>query len=1104
MNGSFARRLRLPLIDLETPKRVLNIEGKPLGKIWHAVELPVRLDTHENLQRFYVCNTGGFETVLGFDWLQRHNPDIDWEKLNISFPSAYCQASCCIELLQSAMEEPYENPSVPLANQIPMEYHEFLTVFGEEEFKQLPPHREYDIPIDLEEGKTPPFGPIYSMTPAESEALKEMIDEGLATGKIRHSKSPAGAPVMFVKKSDGSLRLVVDYRKLNDITIKNRYPLPRQDDLIAKLQGAKLFTKLDLRWGYNNVRVREGDEWKTAFRTKFGHFEYLVMPFGLTNAPAAFQHFMNDLLRDLLDVSVIVYLDDILIFSKDPSEHAANVKEVLRRLKENQLFCKASKCFFNVTTVPYLGLIISVDGISMDEAKVKAVKDWPVPTSVKEVQSFLGFVNFYRRFIKSFSQIARSLHDLTVKGTPWSWGTMQQLAFDELKHAVTSRPVLVHADLDKPFFLETDASGVAMGAVLNQRQEDGRLHPIAFMSESFSPAERNYDTHDKELLAIIRAFENWRIYLEGTKDPVTVFTDHKNLEYWKTARNFNRRHARWHLILAMYNFVIAYRPGKQSEKPDALSRRADYARIPETAQIMIPESYFVGATSIEAPTEEEIRSMIRISTPEDVSLESILHFLGNSPDKAPATVRSKFKDYMLQNGLLRYQNRIVVPDDEKIKRLLLLLFHDSPISGHPGQARSLELVSRNYYWPGMKAWINRYVEHCDTCQRIRPAKPAPLPLQTLEVPTRPFSTISYDMIVKLPKSGNYDSILVVIDSFTKFGHFIPCRESMNASELAQLFLDHVWKLHGTPDRTISDRGPTFKSHFLKALYQRLGIRPSLSSAFHPETDGQTERVNQTVEHYLRAFVSHKQDDWVKWLSTAEFSYNNAAHSATGTSPFYALYGQHPSISPTGETTSVPAADEHIKQLTQVQNEVLSSLHMAKERMRAGNKTALPDYKVGDKVWLDAKNIETQRPSKKLDHQRLGPFKILEQISPAAYRLDLPATMKAHNVFYVGKLSPYRFDPVRVPPPPPAIETPSGEDDIQEVEKILDGKRKHGKWKFLVKWVGFGPEENEWLWEKDLTGAKDAVKDYKKERLKLAKEKGLIGKHKGLSKSSKRS
>jgi transposase InsO family protein len=624
------------------------------------------------------------------------------------------------------------------------------------------------------------------------------------------------------------------------------------------------------------------------------------------------------------------------------------------------------------------------------------------------------------------------------------------------------------------------------------------------MSESFSPAERNYDTHDKELLAIIRSFENWRIYLEGTKDPVTVFTDHRNLEYWKTAHNFNCLHACWHLILATYKFIIAYRPGKQSEKPDALSRRADYARIPETAQVMIPESQFVVAASIEAPTEEEIRAMIQVSTPEDVSLESILHFLGNSPEKAPATVQAKFKDYVLQNGLLRYQNRVVVPDDEKIKHLLLLLFHDSPVSGHPGQARSLELVSRSYYWPGMKAWVNRYVEHCDTCQRIRPAKQAPLPLQTLEVPTCPFSIISYDMIVKLPKSSGYDSILVVIDSFTKFGHFIPCRESMSASELAQLFLDNVWKLHGTPDQTVSDRGPTFKSHFLKALYQRLGIRPSLSSAFHPETDGQTERVNQTIEHYLRAFVSHKQDDWVKWLSTAEFSYNNAAHSATGTSPFFALYGRHPSITPTGEITSVPAAEEHIKQLVQVQEEVLSSLHMAKERMKAGNNNVLPNFNIGDKVWLDAKNIHTQRPSKKLDHQRLGPFKITEQISPAAYRFELPASMKVHNVFYIGKLSPYRVDPIRVPPPPPAIETPTGEDNIQEVEKIIDGKREHGKWKYLVKWVGFGPEENEWLWEEDLTGAKDAVLDYKKERLRLAKQKGSAEPRSGLSKSSKRS
>ncbi|KAF8752208.1 hypothetical protein RHS01_07841 [Rhizoctonia solani] len=291
-----------------------------------------------------------------------------------------------------------EADSDPLAD-LPPQYHEFAKVFGEEEFKVLPPHREYDISIDLvPDAKLSP-GPIYGMTDAESKALKQHIDKELATGKIRPSTSSAGAPVMFVKKADGSLRLVVDYRKLNDVTHKNVYPLPRQDNLMAKLRHAKIFTKLDLRWGYNNVQIRKGDEWKTAFRTKYGLFEYLVMPFGLTNAPAAFQHFMNNLFRNLIDVTVVIYLDNILIFSKDPKDHPTHVREVLSRLMKNQLFCKLSKCHFHVTTVDYLGIVISPAGFSMDQKKIEAVTTWPTPRTVKQVQAFLGFVNYLRRFI---------------------------------------------------------------------------------------------------------------------------------------------------------------------------------------------------------------------------------------------------------------------------------------------------------------------------------------------------------------------------------------------------------------------------------------------------------------------------------------------------------------------------------------------------------------------------------------------------------------------------------------------------------------------------------------------------------------------------------
>ncbi|KAF8760860.1 hypothetical protein RHS01_01292 [Rhizoctonia solani] len=523
-----AETLRLPLIDLPHPRTVTMLDG---------------------VSRRH----------LGLKWLDAHNPEINWNQRTLSFPHAPPE--------HVAIAEEEEADKNPLEG-VPPKYHQYAKVFGEEEFNKLPPHRHYNIGIELtKEG--PLNSPLYSMTDAESATLKDWLRDELKAGKIRPSKSSISSPVMFIPKKDGSRCLVVDYQRLNNRTKKNVYPLPRPDDLMAQLRGAKIFTKLDLRWGYNNVRVKEGDEWKTAFHTKYGLYESLVMTFGLTNAPAAFQHFMNELFKDLLDVCVIIYLDDILIYSKDDATHTNHVHEVLKRLMDNQLFCKA-----------------------LDKLKIQAVQEWPVPTKVKEVQLFLGFANFLRHFVANFSHMARPLHNLVKKETPWKWDTREQEAFQGLKNAITNAPVLRHADPTKPYFLETDASGAALGSILSQRQEDGRLHPLGFLSESFKGAEQNYDTHDKELLAIIRSFEYWRIFLEGTLHPITVFTDHRNLEYWKESRTFNCRHAQWHLLLAGYNFQIVYRPGKQSGKPDALSRRSDHANIPPEPQSMLPDPVF--------------------------------------------------------------------------------------------------------------------------------------------------------------------------------------------------------------------------------------------------------------------------------------------------------------------------------------------------------------------------------------------------------------------------------------------------------------------------------------------------------------------------------
>ncbi|QRW17561.1 Retrotransposable element Tf2 protein [Rhizoctonia solani] len=1035
---------------------MLDGSSPQAGKIWKKAILTFSLDGKQMTETFLICSTGSHAAILGLKWLDAHNPEIDWNQRTLTFPHTPPE-----HVVIAKEEEADKNP----LKGVPSKYHQYAKVFGEEEFNKLPPHWHYDIGIELtEEG--PLNLPLYSMTDAESVTLKDWLRDKLKAGKIRPSKSSISSPVMFVPKKDGSCQLVVDYRCLNNQTKKNVYLLPHPDDLMAQLCGAKVFTKLDLQWGYNNVQVKEGDKWKTAFQTKYGLYKSLVMTFGLTNAPAAFQHFMNKLFKDLLDVCIIIYLDDILIYSKNNTSHAKYVHKVLRCLMENQLFCKASKCTFHVTSVEYLGIIVLDEGFSLDKLKVQAVQEWPTPTKVKEVQSFLGFANFLCCFVANFSHIARLLHNLVKKDTPWKWETKEQEAFQGLKDAITNTPVLCHANPTKPYFLETDASSTAMGSILSQRQEDRCLHPLGLLSELFKGAKQNYNTHDKELLAIIRSFEYWCIFLEGTAHPITVFTDHWNLEYWKESQTFNRCHARWHLLLAGYNFQIVYRPRKQSGKPDTLSRCSDHANIPPADQTMLPEPVFANVALV--LPEKELQRQIKSSLDQDKSLEEILQFLQNK-SKAPPLIKHAFKDYKMEAGLLFYQGRIVVPDVGTLRMDILWIFHASPLAGHPGRQRTLELVTHNYYWPGIHADTYWHVDSCKTCQHIQKPKYASVPPQPLELPTRPWQHVSYNMIVDLPKDGDHNSILVIIDSFTKYSIFVKCSKKLKAPKLAELFLEHIWKCHGMPKKTGSDRGRVFNNKFLQALYKQLGIDLHFSLAYHPQSNGQMEQVNSSIEHFLRAYSGVNQRDWT---------------NSTGKTLFKALYGWEPTLTPSNVPMDVPEANNLAQTMETQWKEVELALWQSKSQMTAGEEGSPLEFQIGEEVWLNAKNVNLKTLSPKLTEQRLGPFKVTKKISDCAYQLELPPTMRIHNIFYVGLLSKVKRDDkctFENHPPPVTVDR----EKEYKVEGITDMEERNSKWFFRVKWKGYRSKENTWESWENLKNAGEILKKYKEEMRKKA-------------------
>ena len=493
-----------------------------------------------------------------------------------------------------AKKETEKKEKKTLEEMVPQELMKYKAVFDEEEASRFPESRPWDHAIDLKDDFVPKDCPIYPLSLPEQTKLQEFIDDNLKKKYIRPSKSPMASPFFFVDKKDGKLRPCQDYRMLNEGTIKNTYPLPLISELVDQLKGAKYFTKLDIRWGYNNVRIKEGDQWKAAFKTNLGLFEPTVMFFGLTNSPATFQSMMNEIFKDFIrERWVIIYMDDILIISNTIEDNIRYTKKILQRLRENDLYLKPEKCTFWATEVEYLGMVISENKLKMDPVKVSGIANWPTPTTIKEVRSFLGFGNYYRRFIHAYGDLIKPLNELLKKDTKFEWNQERQETFDLLKKKFQESPVLQMPDMMKPFVVESDASKYASGAVLRQQDTNGDWHPCAYLSKSFNETERNYEIYDRELLAIIRALTDWRHYLIGSPHIVTVLSDHQNLTYFRTTQKLNRRQARWSLFLSDFNLQLVHLPGKQMVQSDALSRRPDHYPSTDTDnedRILLPDN----------------------------------------------------------------------------------------------------------------------------------------------------------------------------------------------------------------------------------------------------------------------------------------------------------------------------------------------------------------------------------------------------------------------------------------------------------------------------------------------------------------------------------
>ena len=957
---------------------------------------------------------------------------------------------------------------------------EYSDVFPADLPMGLPPARDVDHRIELVAGARPTVRPTYRMSARENDELKRQLTELLQHGFIQPSKSPFGAPVLFVRKKDGSMRLCVDYRALNDLTIKNRYPLPRVDELFDRLQGARYFTKIDLRSGYHQIRIAAEDVPKTAFRTRYGHYEFLVLPFGLTNAPATFMHLMNTLLAPHLDDSAIVFLDDILIYSRTLNEHRRHVHQVLQLLRKNQLYAKLSKCELFRTRVEFLGHVIDGDGVHMMEDKVRAIEEWPAPANISDLRAFLGTAGYYRRFIQGFSRLAAPLTQLLHKNMPFHWEAKQSQAFQALKQLISHRPVLILADPERPFVVTTDASGYAVGATLAQDHGHG-LQPVAYLSKKMLDAETRYPVGEQELLAVVVAVREWRHYLLGSRHPFTLQTDHSNLRTLQSQQHLSNRQYRWLELLQQYDFKVEHISGSTNVVADALSRRTDHRLVTVTPAV----TQLAASVSSEDPLLSA--EQLAVGYAKDAVASRIL--------TDPAT----HPHFSVRGGLLYYRgSRVYVPNDSTLKTAVLRECHDAPSAGHPGVSKTTELVSRRFYWPRMYEQIRRYVTSCAQCQRNKPSHERLAgELQPLPIPEKPWTVLTMDLITQLPRTHDgHDAIAVFVDKLTKLAHFVPTQTTVDAPQLAELCFQHVVRHHGLPRTIISDRDPRFVSRFWRALWSCMGTQLSLSTAFHPQTDGQTERVNRTLEEMLRAYVDHDHRDWDRLLVAAEMAYNNAQHASTGHSPFFLNSGQHPRL-PVDAVLQQNAGDDASRNPTAQQriDSIMRALDLAAARLQSAqqHQAHYADQhrrplalSVGDQVLLSTEHLKLQEgQANKLRSKFIGPFLVNQVVSSVAYRLQLPATLKLHPVFHVSRLRPYKDGSAefshRAEDQRPLPEVmPDGEEEY-EVDRIVAERtrsiRGRSRLEYLVHWVGYPQHEQTWEPAANLRHAQQKVQEF---------------------------
>lgn len=906
----------------------------------------VKVDRIVNPLPVDIITRMGPELIIGQNWLRQGKAVIDFPKRSMLwFESEWPILKSC-ERGAAPCEPRLPCMDYPEGDEVIREYADVFS--GEDD-----PNGVCDLlPMRIKTIGEPISLPAYRTPLAKRRLVDGAIEEMLATGVIRPSSSPWAAPVTLVPKKDGATRFCVDYRRLNEVTVKDQFPLPHIQDIFDQVGGSKVFSALDLKAGYWQVPVHPDDKEKTAFRCHRGHYEFNVMPFGLCNAPAVFSRLMDRVLGELIGKCVMVYIDDLVIFSQNREDHARDVGLVLEKLRQAGLKVKPSKCEFAKEEISLLGYKVGQHGIRADPEKVRAIEELDTPSTVTQVRSFLGMANYYRQCIPNFAKVAAPLVALTKKHVRFTWGEEEARAFGRLKELLTSSHVMAAPRLGQPYRLYTDACNYAVGGILVQEDDEGVERVIQYISHQLSGSQLRWATIEKEAYAVVYAIEKLRPYLYGAE--FTVYTDHKPLTSLFTKQLQNTKIQRWGVLLAEYGATIKYRQGKNNIRADMLSR-IEPRREPEVGVIDTEE--WVDPQAFPESDTKELLPLIH----DGLDLAEIGRVQPEEFPDLKAQAEGGEEGWELINGVIYGTNK-PYPTAAMYPRLLLpkrwqhgVIMRAHRDVGHMATGKTLFRLTDSYLWPGMKKDVQVALQKCPVCQ-AHSEKREYVPMGEMPIATYPMQVIGMDLIELARSKEGYKYALTIIDHCTGWAEVYPLYNKTNESVWAA-WSDQFLPRHGVPEVIITDNGQEFCAKDWEEYLKQLGVDHRHTTPIHPQSNGKTERFNRTFKQLLGKAVNNLPSTWPDKIGACLTAYRNSVSSTTGFTPYYLLYGRHARL-PMSKTLSRQKGSDFGNRLDDLSTALrtASQLTLASRnhnRQRLQQKANAGRIEVGDTVVLKA-------------------------------------------------------------------------------------------------------------------------------------------------------